>query len=67
VTVAGMAEALNRVTGTDASALIDWIPDPAVAAIVTSWPARFRTDRAAGLGLSADPDFESVIRSYLAG
>ena len=66
VTVAGMADALNRVAGTDASALIDWIPDPAVAAIVASWPARFRTDRAAGLGLSADPDFESVIRSYLA-
>jgi D-erythronate 2-dehydrogenase len=66
VTVADMAAALERVAGPQASALIDWVPDPAVAAIVTSWPARFRTDRAAGLGLSPDPDFESVVRMHIA-
>jgi D-erythronate 2-dehydrogenase len=64
VTVAGMVAALERVAGPQASALIDWVPDPAVAAIVTSWPARFRAERAAGLGLHPDPDFESVIRMY---
>ena len=37
-----------------------------MAAIVTSWPARFRTDRAARLGLVPDPDFDSVIRLHLA-
>jgi D-erythronate 2-dehydrogenase len=57
---------LKRCPGPEASALIDWVPEPAVAAIVTSWPARFRTDRAAGLGLSADPDFDSVIAAYRA-
>jgi nucleoside-diphosphate-sugar epimerase len=67
VTVAGMVAALERVAGPQASALIDWVPDPAVAAIVTSWPARFRAERAARLGLRPDPDFESVIRMYLAG
>ena len=66
VTVAGMAAALEQVAGPQASALIDWVPDPAVAAIVTSWPARFRAERAARLGLRPDPDFESVIRMYLA-
>ncbi|HXB47928.1 MAG TPA: D-erythronate dehydrogenase [Streptosporangiaceae bacterium] len=66
VTVAGMAAALERVAGPQASTLIDWVPDPAVASIVTSWPARFRAERATRLGLRPDPDFESVIRMYLA-
>jgi len=66
VAVADMVSALERVAGPQASALVDWVPDPAVAAIVTSWPARFRADRAARLGLRPDPDFESVIRMYLA-
>jgi hypothetical protein len=61
-----MVTALERVAGPEASALIDWVPDPAVAAIVTGWPARFRTDRAARLGLVPDPDFDSVINMHLA-
>jgi hypothetical protein len=61
-----MVSALERVAGQAATALIDWVPDPAVAVIVTSWPARFRTDRAARLGLAPDPDFDSVIRLHLA-
>jgi nucleoside-diphosphate-sugar epimerase len=66
VTVAQMAAALERVAGPAAAALIDWVPDPVTAGIVTGWPARFRADRAARLGLTPDPDFESVIRAYLA-
>lgn len=66
VTVADMVAALERVAGPAVSALIDWVPDPAVARIVTSWPARIRADRAARLGLAADPDFDSVIRKHLA-
>jgi D-erythronate 2-dehydrogenase len=66
VTVADMVAALERAAGPEASALIDWIPHPVVAAIVTSWPARFRTDRAARLGLAPDPDFDSVIAMHLA-
>jgi hypothetical protein len=31
-----------------------------------TWPARIRADRAARLGLTADPDFDSVIRAHLA-
>ncbi len=66
VTIADMTAALDRAAGPEASTLIDWIPDPAVAAIVTTWPARFRADRAARLGLTPDPDFDSVIKMYIA-
>jgi nucleoside-diphosphate-sugar epimerase len=66
LTVADMAEALARVAGPQVSALIDWIPDPVVAGMFANWPARIRTDRAAALGLTPDPDFESVIRMHLA-
>ena len=67
VTVADMVAALERAAGPEASALIDWVPDSAVARIVTSWPARFRANRAARLGLVPDPDFDSVISMHLAG
>jgi D-erythronate 2-dehydrogenase len=66
VTVGEIVAALEGVAGPEVSGLIDWIPDPAVAAIITSWPSRFSSDRAARLGLVADPDFSSIIAQYLA-
>jgi D-erythronate 2-dehydrogenase len=66
VTVADMAAALTRVAGPQVSALIDWIPDPAIARMFATWPARIRADRAARLGLAPDPDFDSIIRMHLA-
>jgi nucleoside-diphosphate-sugar epimerase len=66
VTVAEMAAALTRVAGPQVSALIDWVPDPAVRQMFATWPARIQAGRAARLGLAADPDFDSVIRAYLA-
>jgi nucleoside-diphosphate-sugar epimerase len=66
VTVADMVAALEEVAGPEVSALIDWVPDPAVARLVLSWPARVRATRAERLGLSPDPDFRSIIGSYLA-
>lgn len=65
VTVAEMVAALERVAGPQVTALIDWIPDPTVDRIVRTWPARFRTDRAARLGLAPDPDFDTVIEMHL--
>ena len=61
-----MVAALERAAGPAVSALIDWVPDPAVARLVTSWPARIRAGRAERLGLTPDPDFGSIISSYLA-
>jgi D-erythronate 2-dehydrogenase len=66
VTVGEMTAALERIAGPEVSALIDWVPDPDIARIVTSWPARVRADRAARLGLAPDPDFDSIIRAHLA-
>jgi len=66
LTVADMAAALTRVAGPQVSALIDWIPDPMITRMFATWPTRIRADRAARLGLTPDPDFDSVIRAYLA-
>ena len=66
VTVGEMVAALERVAGPEVAALVDWVPDPAIAAIVTGWPARVRADRAARLGLTPDPDFESIVRMHAA-
>jgi nucleoside-diphosphate-sugar epimerase len=38
VTVADMVAALEQAAGPGVSALIDWVPDPAVARLVKSWP-----------------------------
>ncbi|MGP8000662.1 MAG: D-erythronate dehydrogenase [Streptosporangiaceae bacterium] len=66
VTVGEMVAALEQAAGPAAARLIDWVPDPGVTRIVTGWPARFRTERAASLGLLPDLDFTSVIRAYRA-
>jgi nucleoside-diphosphate-sugar epimerase len=66
VTVAEMVAALERAAGPAASALIDWVPDPAVERLVASWPTRFRTARAARLGLTPDPGYDAVIAMHLA-
>jgi len=66
VRVADMIAALERAAGPQATGLIDWVPDPAVTAMMTGWPARIRADRARRLGLAPDPDFDSVIAMYLA-
>jgi D-erythronate 2-dehydrogenase len=65
VTVQDMIAALGRAAGPAAVALIERKPDPAIARIVTSWPAAVRADRAARLGLAADPDFDSVIAQHV--
>jgi nucleoside-diphosphate-sugar epimerase len=65
-TVAGMVAALERVAGPRASALIDWVPDPLVARLFATWPARIRAERAAGLGLTPDASFDAVIEMHLA-
>jgi nucleoside-diphosphate-sugar epimerase len=61
-----MAGALDRVAGYPASDLIDWTDDPAVGAIVRSWPARVETPRASALGLHGDASFDDIVREYLA-
>ena len=64
VSVDHMVEALERVAGPAAPSLIDWVPDPGIAAMVASWPSAVDAPRARTLGLEADDDFESVVRRY---
>jgi nucleoside-diphosphate-sugar epimerase len=66
VRIADMVAALDRAAGPEATGLIDWVPDPAVITIMTGFPARIRADRARRLGLTPDPDFDSVIAMHLA-
>jgi len=66
ISLADMATALARVAGPEVSALIDWVPDPEIARMVASWPARVRADRASRLGLVPDPDFDSIIQMHIA-
>ncbi|MET8469394.1 D-erythronate dehydrogenase [Streptomyces sp. NPDC006422] len=66
VTVAEMLSTLRALAGDAVADLVTVAPDASVEAIVGSWPAAFDNTRAAALGLSADPDFASVIRQYVA-
>lgn len=64
-TVGEMAQALERVAGKEATALIDWEPDAQIARIITGWPSRFNPKRAQALGLAADESFEAILRDYV--
>ncbi|MEJ2862088.1 D-erythronate dehydrogenase [Actinomycetospora flava] len=59
-----MVAALDRVAGAGTSDLVDWVEDPAVVAIVGSWPPSFDTPRAHALGLTADASYDDVVRAY---
>jgi D-erythronate 2-dehydrogenase len=65
-TVGDMAAALERIAGKEASALLDWTPDPGVDRLVRSWPGEVAWERARALGLKADADFDSIVRQYIA-
>jgi nucleoside-diphosphate-sugar epimerase len=67
VSVAEMIATLRQVAGDAVADLVTVAPDPAVEAIVGSWPSAFDHSRAAALGLEPDPDFASVVRDHLAG
>ena len=61
-----MLSALAKVAGSKAAERVQWKPDARIQAIVRTWPVRFRTPRALGMGFRADPDMESMIRDYIA-
>jgi nucleoside-diphosphate-sugar epimerase len=65
VTVGEQIEALGRVAGPEAVALIVEAADPAVAEIVAGWPERFDTRRARDLGFEPDASYDDIIRIYL--
>lgn len=64
-TVAEQIEALRRVAGDRAVALIRRAADPLVARIVGGWPHRFDPRRALALGFTAEPSFDDIIRIHI--
>jgi nucleoside-diphosphate-sugar epimerase len=65
VSVGEMIAALERAGGKPAVDLIRHQRDPAVEAIVGSWPAAWDNRRAEALGLEPDPDFDAIVRAYV--
>ena len=64
-TVAEQIESLREVAGNDAVALIDYEPDPTIAAIVAGWPEAFDPSRATALGFKAETSFNEIIKVYM--
>jgi nucleoside-diphosphate-sugar epimerase len=65
VTVGEQIEALRRVGGEKAVALIRRVPDPFIGSIVANWPTNFDARRAEALGFRAERDFDSIIRVHV--
>ncbi|MEU6349193.1 D-erythronate dehydrogenase [Streptomyces sp. NPDC047072] len=66
ISVADMLATLREVAGDTVADRVTVAPDPAIEAIVGSWPAAFDYGRAATLGLRPDADFAAVLRDHLA-
>ncbi len=65
VTVGEQIEALRRVAGERAVALIRREPDELVMKIVQGWPQAFEPKRALELGFVADRSFDDIIRVHI--
>ncbi|KAL4727075.1 hypothetical protein ACLX1H_005975 [Fusarium chlamydosporum] len=66
VTVQEILDAVKGVGGEEALAQIEEKNDPAIEAIVASWPARFDVSRAYGLGLDADGTVLDAVEAFQA-
>lgn len=65
VTVGEQIEALRRVAGDRAVALIEERPDPAVWDIVRTWPQRFEARRGRELGFEAEGSFDEILAVHV--
>ncbi len=64
-TVAEQIEALRRVGGDEAVALIRRESDELIMRIVAGWPRRVEARRARELGFEAEADFEQIVRVHV--
>jgi nucleoside-diphosphate-sugar epimerase len=64
-TVGDEIEALKRLAGDRAVALIRREHDTVISRIVEGWPRAFNTARAEGLGFRPDATFDSIIQAYI--
>jgi len=66
VAVNDMVAALRAVAGEEVAARVKWQIDPVIAKIVSTWPPNFTPLLGRSLGMTADADFESIVRAYIA-
>ncbi|MGR3291141.1 MAG: D-erythronate dehydrogenase [Paracoccaceae bacterium] len=64
-TVSEQIEALERLAGPKAVALIRHEPDPDIRALVSSWPRQFSAGRAQELGFEVEQSFDEIIQVYI--
>lgn len=64
-TVQDLIDALERVAGANASALIDDEADELVENIVLGWPKEFDAQRAESLGFVADNSLDAIVKTYI--
>jgi nucleoside-diphosphate-sugar epimerase len=64
-TVEEQIEALRRIAGDKAVALIQRRDDSMIASIIAGWPRDFDTRRALDLGFIADVSFDEIIRIHI--
>jgi D-erythronate 2-dehydrogenase len=65
VTVAEQVEALRKIAGPDAVALIRREPDPLVAGIVAGWASAYEPKRALELGFVGERSVEEIIATHI--
>jgi hypothetical protein len=66
VGVGDMVAALRAVAGDAIADRVKWNYDPLIDRIVATWPANFAPKLGPALGMTADADFESIVRAYIA-
>ena len=65
VSVQEQIDALGRIAGHAAQALISDKPDAAIWAIVKNWPTRFEAKRARDLGFVVERNFDEIIMAHI--
>ncbi|MBX5227366.1 SDR family oxidoreductase [Rhizobium sp. NLR9b] len=58
-------DALRRVAGDKAVALIKRVPDPVIERIVAGWPTQFDATRASALGFTAETSFDEILQVHI--
>ena len=64
VSVGEMMESLRRIAGDTVASRVTWQLDPTIDRLVSSWPQAFSADLGRRLGMTADANFDEIIRAY---
>lgn len=65
IQIKAMVQALDELSGTSTSDLIDWLPDPFIQSIVLTWPPFFKTTWADQLGFIKDESVHAIIKGFI--